>query len=420
MAASVTENSLGNDCNPGAKRKGFSELEREVISSGLCTLCGTCAGICPRQVIEMRIEDHESDEPIPTLAGECTSCGICYSVCPGKNVPLADLDRFVFGREREPLDEPIGIFRKCFKGYGTGRLRTGSSSGGVTLGVVAYALAEGIIDAAVVAVRSKKHPWRATPGIITSAEDAVRGVRSVMEAVPVNAAIHEAVVTRGYSRIGVVGLPCQVHGIRKLQAAAKPKRLADAVVFSIGLFCNSTTYFIGVEHLLKEIGGIESLAEIVGLDYRAGNWPGSMMAMTEEGKFHFIASKSAYGSFFSAANYRRDRCLMCTEFSAELADISMGDIFQTAPDENPRLTAALVRTEIGEELVDGATRKGFIHMEPHDPDLIPGSGYGWEMSKHASTYRLMLRQKHGWPTPDFQYTPAIKILRRSLASSPRG
>ncbi len=398
--------------------KGFHDLLKEVIDPGLCMVCGTCAGVCPRQVIEMRIEDYETGEPFPALAGKCQPCSACFEACAGKSVPLADLDRFIFGRERNPEGEPLGIFRRSIKGYAEGQLRVGSSSGGLTLGVVAYALAEGLIDAALVAVRSKKHPWRAEPGIITSGKDARRGVRSVMEAVPVNAALHDAVVKRGYRKIGVVGLPCQIHSLRKLQRWGKPKRLADALVFSLGLYCNSTAYFIGVEHLIKEIGGIESLTEITGMDYRAGTYPGSLMVMTEEGKIHQVAGKAFYGSFLSAANYRRDRCLMCTDFSAELADISVGDIFQAVGD-NPRWSGAIVRTTIGEQLIDGAVTKGFIHVEPHNPDLVPASGYGWEMSKHASMYRLMERKKHGWPVPDFQYPSSIRVLRRSISATKR-
>ena len=139
--------------------KGFHDLLQEVIHPGLCTVCGTCAGVCPRQAIEMRIEDYETGEPSPALTGKCQPCSVCFEACAGKSVPLADLDRFIFGRERIPEEEPLGIFRRSIKGYAEGRLRAGSSSGGLTLGVVAYALAEGLIDAALVVVRSKEHPW---------------------------------------------------------------------------------------------------------------------------------------------------------------------------------------------------------------------------------------------------------------------
>ena len=76
--------------------KGFDDLLKEVINPGLCTVCGTCAGVCPRQAIEMRIEDYETGEPSPALTGKCKPCSLCSEACAGKSVPLADLDRFIF------------------------------------------------------------------------------------------------------------------------------------------------------------------------------------------------------------------------------------------------------------------------------------------------------------------------------------
>lgn len=394
------------------KGKGFAQLAKDVIAPGLCTICGACAGVCPNTCITMQINDYEKDEPVPVLNKECLSCSLCYDACPGKHIPLADLDTFVFGRERDSLLEPLGIYKQCLRGYAREPKRTLSSSGGIAQAVVGYALSRGYIDAAVMAVRSKEYPWRAVPGIVTSADDLASGVRSVMEAVPVNALLSEAIIKSGYKRIGVVGLPCQIHSIRKIQNNGKPSKIAKGIVFSIGLFCNSTAYYIGIEHLLKEYGGIDSLADIVGLDYRAGAWPGALMAMTKDGKIRHVASKEFTIDFLSKANFRRDRCLMCIDFSAELADISVGDVFNKI-DANCRWTAAITRTAIGDELIAGAVKEGYIrHVEPHDPKLVPVGGSGWEMSKHASMYRLMERKRHGWPVPEFQYPPGIKLIRR--------
>jgi ferredoxin len=34
-------------------RPGFEQLKKKVIDKGLCTACGTCAGVCPKHVLEM-------------------------------------------------------------------------------------------------------------------------------------------------------------------------------------------------------------------------------------------------------------------------------------------------------------------------------------------------------------------------------
>jgi coenzyme F420 hydrogenase subunit beta len=131
---------------------------------------------------------------------------------------------------------------------------------------------------------------------------------------------------------------------------------------------------------------------------------------------HHVATKGAYGSFLASGNYKRDRCLVCIDFTSELADVSVGDVFQRR-EENPRWGAALVRTEIGQHLVEGATSKGYLEIKAHDPQLIPASGYGWEASKHANVARLLERRQHGWPTPDFDCPLEIEPLPRQVASS---
>ena len=109
-------------------KKGFAELEEDVIGTGLCTVCGTCVGVCPKNSLEF---DYENDRP--RLTGECDACGICYAVCPGADVPLPRLDRMLHGRERRVEDEPLGICSGWRKGYAADpQVRQNATSGGCT------------------------------------------------------------------------------------------------------------------------------------------------------------------------------------------------------------------------------------------------------------------------------------------------
>ena len=398
--------------------EGFEELRQLVIDRGLCTGCGGCAGVCPRRVVNMELADPESSDPKPALTGECKPCGICFKVCPGKIVPFAELEKSAFGRARSK-DDVAGVVRGCHSAWAAHEdIRRGASSGGVVSAVMAYGLASGALDGVLLAVHDENRPWRRKGGIVTKPEDVARGVRSVMEIVPTLEVLSEAVEKRGLRSLGVIGLPCQMQALRKLQEAKAAPKLAKSVKLMVGLFCNSAKMFMGTQHLITEFAGI-ALKDIVAMDFRGGEWPGSMLVMTKTGKMHFVATKGQYGSFLASSNYKRDRCTVCMDFAAELADISCGDVFQKKGDDR-RLSATVVRSSIGEEIFGGAVKAGWIAARPHAVEDIPGSGYGWEASKHANAARILERRAWGWPVPEFGWEPDLTPLPRKVHSSTAG
>lgn len=91
---------------------GFDKLNREIVSIGLCTDCGTCVGVCPNKCLEM---DYELEEP--QRVKRCLpGCNLCWEVCPGRDVPMLAFERMLFGRERGADEMLLGIgetFVKC-------------------------------------------------------------------------------------------------------------------------------------------------------------------------------------------------------------------------------------------------------------------------------------------------------------------
>jgi len=393
--------------------KGFSNLKKDVIDAGLCTACGTCVGACAPKAISI---DFETDEPEPKLIGDCVYCGICYSVCPGKDIPLRELDKVFLGKDRDFEKDKLGIYKYCGRGNAKDEdIKIGATSGGMISSLLICALEEGIIDAALLAGWRKDKPWRCKPYIATNREEVLQGLRTGMMIVPINELLYEAAMIKKYNKIAIVGLPCHIHGIRKLQQHGKPKKIADSIKLTLGLFCSATYYWEGTKHLLQEFGKIKSIDSIKAMDYRGGKKPEGLYVLTKDGKIHFVASKHDYTwHMLGAASYKRDRCLMCVDFTAELADISCGDIFQNVDDKEKHWVATLIRTEIGEKLIKLAIDKKYINFTEHNPDLILASGMGWEAKKHAGVYRLLQRKKYGWPTPDYDYDISETPLPRDL------
>jgi len=398
---------------PHETQKDFDRLNRDIINVGLCTGCGTCVGVCPLGSVHMA---YEEDEPIPQLSGKCTACGICYDVCPGRDIPMPELDSVTFGRKRSESEQSLGIYRTCLKGFATNEnVRKASSSGGATSAIFSYAFDEGIIDGAIIAAPFDDPPWRFRPCIVKSAGEFVsRKSNSAYVMVPVNELLYEAVAKQRLRKLGIVGCPCHIHGLRKMIMQGKPVNIAKSIHFMVGLFCAANYYGAGTKHLIAEIGNV-GLDEVSEIDYRGGDWPGYLTVKRKDNKVVTVSSKHDYiWHFLGASSYKRDRCLMCIDFAAELADISVGDSFITEPGADPRVTAMLIRTERGEELVRRAVETGYLKTQSHDPNLIPRSGLGWEAKKHANVHRLLQRQRFGWPAPDFGYVPSCTIFPRQL------
>ena len=191
--------------------KGFEQLKQNVIDRGLCTACGTCVGVCPKEVLEVT---EVEGEPEPRLIGKCVKCGLCSSVCGGAFIPMADMDEWLFGKKSSFKNDPLGIYRKSLRGYSNDpKLRATSSSGGATTAIINYALSHHVIDGAIIASSDEGKPWRCAPALATTPEEMKRATRFTPEMVSVNALLRDAVVKKGYQKIAVVGLPCHIHSL---------------------------------------------------------------------------------------------------------------------------------------------------------------------------------------------------------------
>lgn len=156
----------------------------------------------------------------------CTDCGISRSSDPGRcgracqfiNGRYRELERQVHGRSREeerPDELHFGPYLEMVRA----RLeppRPGSQWTGVVTTVMARLLEEGRVDAVLATASAEDDRWEPVPVIVTEPEGmaACRGMK--MGFSPVLALLDE-VEERGIRRLGVVGIPCQVHALRALE-----------------------------------------------------------------------------------------------------------------------------------------------------------------------------------------------------------
>jgi len=255
---------------------------------------------------------------------------------------------FVFGRERKS-DEEFGVYRRIvIARTKDDRVKEVCQDGGVVTSLLLYALEEGIIDGAVVSGIDREKPLMAIPKLAESAEEIIESAGTRYTYSPNMLALKEAVI-QGKKSIAFVGTPCQIQAVRRIQAFPLNK-YAKRLSFTIGVFCSECFSYEGlVNKLIKEDLGI-SPAEV-----KKMNIKGKLIIVTDSGDVQAVSLKEA-------KKYANNCVSSCPDFSAELADISVGGLGLNG------WTFTILRTEKGESLFEKAESKGFLETKTIEPD----------------------------------------------------
>jgi coenzyme F420 hydrogenase subunit beta len=317
---------------------GFENLIENVIDPGICSGCGACYVVCPfKNILEY------SDEQ-PVLVGECKNCSICLKVCPRKNRQDDALEEFVFGR-KQTSDELFGIFKKIYVSRSKdAQILKKCQDGGVASTILTSALNLGLIDGAIVSGVDASTRWLPTPLVVTQRESIINNAGTRYTSSPNILALKKA-INDGLKKIAFVGTPCQILAIRRMQLN-KLKKYTKPLVFTIGLFCSESFSYQGlmIENIQKKLG-IE-LNDVVKMNIK-----GKMLLYLRNGEVVKIPLKEI-------RKYAQQKCKYCTDFSAELADISLGGIGLN------QMTLTIVRTEKGQEVFNQIMSHNSLEIEP--------------------------------------------------------
>jgi NAD-dependent dihydropyrimidine dehydrogenase PreA subunit/uncharacterized protein YuzE len=141
------------------KGKSVKDLFGEVVDRGLCTACGTCAGVCPKGCIVFEGEEPAPGDVLRARAIEnCNECGICYACCPGEHVEMEALEKKFLGATKIVHQQLLGLYldRYTATAADEGICLSGASAG-TAAALQVFALEEGIIDA-VLGVETLANP----------------------------------------------------------------------------------------------------------------------------------------------------------------------------------------------------------------------------------------------------------------------
>lgn len=391
--------------------KYLNEIRR-IVESGLCHRCGACSGICPEGVIAPR-DDYYPDWK--HTADKCIQCGLCVAVCPGREFSFSEYRRRLFGTYGEP--NIIGTTLKNFLGYASDpEIRRQSTSGGIATQLPLFLLKKKKVRGAILVRNNPSVPWKPVATLARTESEIKEAMLSKYPACSLNHLFRELRTERG--PFVVVGLPCHIHGLRKMMALTPA--LEDKIALSIGLFCHSCLEHDAILDMLNYYH-IES-SSLMFVRYRYGKLCGGILAGLKNGdivelpfpwmklgnKWRPIAPE-IYSLLFLL--YSPIRCRMCIDALAEFADISVGDPwvqnwFAMPPELNHGYNFIMARTAKGLKVLDEAEEAGEIVLQEYiSPNSLkaPACHKMVSQKRARGMYYIEQRARKGVPYPDYSF-----------------
>lgn len=322
-------------------KKGCLDLEKEVLNEGLCTSCGACVGLCP--YIKVASDKVAVVEPCNIEKGQC------YEICPRTSTDVSALNQNVFGKKRS--DFSLGSYISVEIAQAKDKkIRNKAQYGGVVSALIKQSLDSGYTGVSVLT-----KPFN---GSIMPSRRIIEQSSQVLECAGSNfipAATLSAlnyVARQHKGDIGIVGIPCQIVALRKMQNT-KHENGSRRVKLAIGLFCTWALSYKEFNRFLKN--KIDPLA-IQRIDIPP---PPANKLVT------YSASGSAEFSLNEVRKLVKPTCGICYDMTSEFADISVGMV-EGMEDWN----TLIVRTEEAAKFVAKAKEDGVIETKTLDKERL--------------------------------------------------
>ena len=316
----------------------------------------------------------------------CTDCGVsrmvdpkaCGRACQFIAPDFPALETRVQGRPRDMSGDErffgptLAIWRAAMKAPAIGAQWTG-----ITTEIGARLLSSGKVDAVLTMAPDPDDRWRPMPVLVTKAEDMalVRGMR--MGFAPLLALLEPAAAA-GHRRIAVIGIPCQVHALRRLEAELGFER-----IYVIGTPCSDNTTTENFHTFLNLL--TDAPDTVTYLEFRAD-------FMVE---LRFTNGTQRLVPFLKlpiselAPDFFPLTCRTCVDYTNVLADITVGYMGGTGAQW------VLVRNAVGAELL-ASLGEDVTLQAPDDRGKRASAVAGFIANVERAAGGLPLRRMPNW------------------------
>jgi len=274
---------------------------------------------------------------------QCTvEQGRCFAYCPMTFFDPDEASRLVFGVPYDGTSD-IGPVRDIKASRAKEEsIAAGGQGGGTVTSLLVTAFNSGLIDCAVLTGMPAGETY--PRGLVaTEVQEIISCSGSRFVGSHSLAALKEA-LERGYRRIGVVGVPCQVRSLRKMALYdLKQENIRERVRLVIGLFCN---WAFSSREFADFLAAECNTATIRKLNIPPP--PANVLEIETDSGIKSVPLDRVRPLIQGA-------CSACGDMTSEFADISVG-MYEGKPGWN----TLVVRTETGETLVEDALSQGML------------------------------------------------------------
>ena len=333
-----------------------------------CYGCGVCVAICPKHIIDIRLNKKGFYEPTLIDSSRCVECGLCLKTCAFHHKDISEKDYKISAWAAWSNDE---------------RVRQKCSSGGIGFEIVNQLIKKGF---KAVVCRYDVKEQRAEHYIANTANELLASIGSKYM---------QSYTPDAFRRIDrkqkyvVVGTPCQIDSFRRMIQLNK----CETNFVLVDFFCHSVPSMHAWKNYMKmlepKIGKLTYASWrnkfqygwhdswLMGLDGEKNsepvNWHDDYDMLIKEKKC-FIQSRMSQGDWYYKM-FLGDLChgIQCTKackykYDKSSADIRIGDLWgKTYKNDEKGVSALITFTNKGDEIVSSLVNVTIIS---HPFDIV--------------------------------------------------
>ena len=393
------------------------------VENDLCLGCGICQDACPLHAIEVKaIKGTFSPIVNEEICANGKGCHRCFDICPGVGINLKQIAKNNFNQDNINYDTYIGHYRSFYVGHSTDKeIRYHCTSGGMTSQFIIYLLEKKIIEGAIVTKFNNKNPLMENTFIARNKEEVLSAKGSKYAPVTM-AGIVDSIKNKD-GKFVIVGLPCHIHGFRKLELI--DKKFKQKIFAYFGLYCSCGRTFYLTDYTLKN--NCISRDQLTYFAYRDNGCMGNLHIQYVEknslSRIHNISENKfvtslqiPYQKYYLTLRsfFNVHRCLYCIDHFAELSDISFGDIhFGKYIEDKLGINSVVTRRNDLDNLLREAKDEGYITLdEVSKSNLLSSQKYAM-VKKHTNPAIIKIYRTLGFKTP--QYNEIFKTVSTAKA-----